>query len=400
MKCPKCDYLGFETGDRCKNCGYDFSLLAEPAATVEADPDLSLRDFDHQPVPDHWLNELDQTMSPGAERVEQRAAARSEFFDISFTPESIEPAVAAAPEPPDDLDLPMQLGEQADPDPVIEDEPEPAFEEALPIVPVAAPPRMTLIEKPVDTYVPSAPAASAAAAKRAEPALPLFMPAGDEDDDAPLIKLPAAPRAPLSVRRTPDTPRLRAVPKLAPRLQPEPEPALAFTSESVTADEEPADNEAIADVRAASRVWRGPASSGAAGSAARRLTAAVIDHAILLSIDLVVVYFTLRMVALDMNDWALLPRAPLALFLVLIKFAYFCAFTAIGGQTIGKMATRIRVVTDEEGELDGAQAARRTLVGVLSAITFGLGFLPGLVGDRRALHDRAAHTRVVGLESA
>ena len=26
MKCPKCDYLGFETGDRCKNCGYDFSL--------------------------------------------------------------------------------------------------------------------------------------------------------------------------------------------------------------------------------------------------------------------------------------------------------------------------------------------------------------------------------------
>ena len=26
MKCPKCEYLGFETGDRCKNCGYDFSL--------------------------------------------------------------------------------------------------------------------------------------------------------------------------------------------------------------------------------------------------------------------------------------------------------------------------------------------------------------------------------------
>ena len=30
MKCPKCSYLGFETGDRCKNCGYDFSLLAVP----------------------------------------------------------------------------------------------------------------------------------------------------------------------------------------------------------------------------------------------------------------------------------------------------------------------------------------------------------------------------------
>ena len=28
VKCPKCDYLGFETGNRCKNCGYDFSLLS------------------------------------------------------------------------------------------------------------------------------------------------------------------------------------------------------------------------------------------------------------------------------------------------------------------------------------------------------------------------------------
>src|SRR5678810_639629 len=31
MKCPKCHYLGFETGDRCRNCGYDFSLLAGPS---------------------------------------------------------------------------------------------------------------------------------------------------------------------------------------------------------------------------------------------------------------------------------------------------------------------------------------------------------------------------------
>ena len=26
MKCPKCGYLGFESVDRCRNCGYDFSL--------------------------------------------------------------------------------------------------------------------------------------------------------------------------------------------------------------------------------------------------------------------------------------------------------------------------------------------------------------------------------------
>ena len=30
MKCPKCHYLGFDTGDRCKHCGYDLTNLTEP----------------------------------------------------------------------------------------------------------------------------------------------------------------------------------------------------------------------------------------------------------------------------------------------------------------------------------------------------------------------------------
>ena len=31
MKCPKCGYLGFEQVDRCRNCGYEFSLAAGAA---------------------------------------------------------------------------------------------------------------------------------------------------------------------------------------------------------------------------------------------------------------------------------------------------------------------------------------------------------------------------------
>ncbi|HUU33972.1 MAG TPA: RDD family protein [Vicinamibacterales bacterium] len=31
MKCPKCDYVGFEETDRCRHCGYDFSLVAAGA---------------------------------------------------------------------------------------------------------------------------------------------------------------------------------------------------------------------------------------------------------------------------------------------------------------------------------------------------------------------------------
>jgi uncharacterized RDD family membrane protein YckC len=40
MKCPKCGYLGFEHVERCRNCGYDFSLASSPL------PELPIRDED------------------------------------------------------------------------------------------------------------------------------------------------------------------------------------------------------------------------------------------------------------------------------------------------------------------------------------------------------------------
>ncbi len=38
MKCPKCQYISFDSGGRCRNCGYDFSLSAD----VEV-PDLPIQ---------------------------------------------------------------------------------------------------------------------------------------------------------------------------------------------------------------------------------------------------------------------------------------------------------------------------------------------------------------------
>jgi uncharacterized RDD family membrane protein YckC len=271
MKCPKCNYLGFETGDRCRNCGYDFSLIELPP-------------------------------------------------------------------PPDEIDL--------------------TFE----ITPKRAP------------AVPDF-------------ALPLFSPPGLGDDE-PLIKLPPTPRPPLAVRKTPEAPRLRAVPKPARVAV---EPVLEF-AEAPALEPQPTP---------AAPIVPPPSLAGhATGSAGGRLAAASLDHVILAAIDLVVIYLTLRMAELTMNDWPMLPMAPLALFLVLLKAAYFCAFTAIGGQTIGKMAMGLRVVTDGGGPLDGACAIRRTLAGALSTIVLGLGFVPALIGSkRRALHDHLAHTRVVDLRS-
>jgi uncharacterized RDD family membrane protein YckC len=89
------------------------------------------------------------------------------------------------------------------------------------------------------------------------------------------------------------------------------------------------------------------------------------------------------------------------MFLLFLKLGYFSAYTAVGGQTIGKMAAKLRVVTDTDEAVDGVRAIQRTMAATASALVFGLGFVPALIGgERRTLHDRVAHTRVVTLRSA
>jgi uncharacterized RDD family membrane protein YckC len=273
MKCPKCDYLGFETGDKCRNCGYDFSLIATPAEA---------------PTPDLVLNE---------------------------------PPVQAAEPPP----------------------------------------------------------------------LPLFLPGGRSDrSDEPLITRAGPPRPPLAVRRTPEIPRLRSTSR--PLRRPDPEPVLDFID----------DGGDLADAPELEAPPPALPSSGTRAEApedsplSRRVIAAFIDVAIMLAIDLGVVYFTLRMAALTMADWRALPPVPMLAFLAILKVGYFSAFTSVGGQTIGKMAAGIQVIGEDRAPVDPVRALQRVLTGVLSTLTFGLAFIPALIGpDRRPLHDRVARTRVV-----
>ena len=285
MKCPKCSYLGFEAGSRCRNCGYDFSLL-RPAANVENDA----------------------------------------------------------------LDLPLHARR----------------EDA---------PRVEAWNDRIE---------------RAETAFPLFA-THDNDGDTQAVD-GGSPRTPLVVRHTPTTPRPRKGPR-APRVVRE--PTFLFGEDDGAAS-------LSQSTAASSTVQQAAAPQLAAVSTpGARLAALLIDHAILLAIDFCVVYLTLRMATLPTTEWRLLPAAPLLSFLVLIKFAYFCAFTAVGGQTIGKMAVGIRVVTESDGWVDGACAVRRTAMGAVSVLVVGLGFLPAILSpDRRALHDRLSGTRVVSLRSA
>ncbi len=331
MKCPKCSYLGFETGDRCKNCGYEFSLMID-ASAVPVESDLPLR-----------------------------------------------PDTSAAPEA----------------------------------------------------------TASARTASTSGSGLPLF----EHDDlDAPLIRLPAAPRPPLAVRRTPvPSPRPRPTPPSVPRSWRADEPVLSFDPDTAPSNagdlrlrEAPSDQRSGAlddwgpgmgstaelmtpsSTRAVTRAavrGTGPASRNAsvesapsdgaasAGSPlALRAVAGLIDHGILLSIDVVVLYFTLRMTGLTADEWGVLPLAPLLTFLGSVKVAYFGTFTAVGGQTIGKMATRLRVVGHDRRPVSVARGLWRALAGLLSIVPFGVGLLPILLSaQRRAFHDHVAGTRVVAI---
>ena len=342
MKCPKCDYLGFETGDRCKNCGYDFSLAADGAASPQ--PDLVLR----EPEPTHrdadrWLNQL---------------VARLDSVRPVATTTAADPLASMSLDPPGAVSQPVSSAPPEAP-------PAPA---ATPVLP--SPPRVL---------------------SRSAPGLPLFHPGG-ADWDEPLIKVPSAPRPPLAVRRTPDKPRLRSVPKAVRRTHagPAADPVLAFAEEATAVAAPP-------PAAARARVTPSAAAHAEVSGPARRLTAAAVDHLILFSIDGAVIYFTFQIAGVPFASWQAIPVLPLALFLLLVKGSYFCVFTALGGQTVGKMATGIRVVADDNRDVEPARAVQRTLAALASVATVGIGFAPVLfAGDRRALHDRVAGTRVVG----
>ena len=364
MKCPKCLYIGFETGDRCKNCGYDFSLLGMAEDGVDAPPELPLRQFEPavSGMPLELSSAVDLRSIPDLDR----------FRDL---PEPVGPAMTLAP----------------------------SFDEAgegpvapAPIAPAAV---ARAAPAPIDGMQPGDASA-----------LPLFLP--DAIDDEPLVRLPAVPRPPLAVRRTPDTPRIRPMAPVERALpddavmQFDEEPARGYAPrgeeddvvDGIQPERSPAPLEVpIARVRRPSfRV--DPAAD--ASPFGRRAAAALIDHGILLGIDLVVLYFTLRLTDLAFADWRVLPWLPLAAFLLSLKVAYLSAFTTAGGQTIGKMATHIRVVTDAGGGLQPAQALRRAVLELVSIATAGAPFLAAMTDPlRRPVHDRASGTRVVALSS-
>lgn len=242
---------------------------------------------------------------------------------------------------------------------------------------------------------------SMATPERDDPAadLPLF----DLGDDRPLVSVPAAPRQPLSVRRTTQDParlRSRHAPAPAPAAPPADEPNFAF--ESDTFDELPASPPPAEAAPALADAAPLDGDPRAAAGGARRFAAALVDLALVGGIDLAVIYLTLRLAGLDYAQFFIIPIVPLGAFLLLLNGGYFTMFTAATGQTIGKMAAGIRVVGTSADDVINdrvsfGRSALRTAGYFASLLPAGLGFLPAFIGprDHRALHDRLAETRVV-----
>ena len=129
-----------------------------------------------------------------------------------------------------------------------------------------------------------------------------------------------------------------------------------------------------------------------------RVGAGAIDTLLLVVLDVVVLYLTLRVAGLQntMEDIRVLPIIPFGGFLALLAFGYVAAFTVAGGQTIGKMLLSLRVIGDDGRPLDAAGGMLRAAGCMLVPLTLGLSYVPALVtADHRALHDRIAGTRVV-----
>ena len=97
--------------------------------------------------------------------------------------------------------------------------------------------------------------------------------------------------------------------------------------------------------------------------------------------------------------WALaedrLAAAAARAFRFLASPCYFVFLHWARGQTLGKMAFHVRVVSRDGGPLAFGQAVLRHLGSWLSAVILGIGYLiAAFRADKRALHDFIASTRV------
>jgi uncharacterized RDD family membrane protein YckC len=344
MKCPKCGYLGFEHVDRCRNCGYEFSLSL--SVTL---PDLRLRNDSNDINPPDDLRLTDEP-TPGPSQFGGGANGDLDVLYGAAAPPAPAPVPSAPARPP------LAFGTEAEL-PLFG----PPITDDVPLITKASPPRPPL------------------AVRRSTP-------------DMPRLRAPETPRTPsldLTLDLEPPAPGGAAA---RPPSTPAPGTGLAPRGSPLSTMSTMSTRSTISAMSSRSA----PSTMSGAAGFGPRIAAAAIDLLILAAIDAAVVYFTLKICGLGLADLTIVPKGPLLAFLLVQNGSYLVAFT-VTGQTLGKMAAGIKVIPAEsDARLDIDRALLRTFLWLVLAVPAGLGFLSALFSsDHRGLHDRFARTRVV-----
>ena len=417
MKCPKCQYLGFDGQTRCRHCGYDLSLAAtteiagevtDPVAAAEADGPETMF---FRPEP--------SARAQARAAIQKRAASRTP----TPQPESFDLPLFAQPGVDDRPALPASRPPLAVRRPVT-DAPRAraAAAAAFAPAPIAEPhePRSFDLDASRDAGHPGMVADSAptpgdlplslsldtrATTSIADPILDRHFAGGTLElpgrGAASSIGIDRAPDAvpPPSARRPlvndDGTPRRRAS-IVVPDVAPEPDLADAPTIEAMAAPAVPIDGSTSGDAGTVSDASEIPEADTGAAPLGRRIAGGLIDLGLLAIVDASVVVATLNATGLPFAELNRLPLAPLGLFLLLLAGGYLAMCTVLAGRTIGQSVLGLAVVEAGGRPVRLAPAVVRAAIQVLTVPAAGLGFLPALLGaDRRALYDRLAGTDVV-----
>lgn len=85
-------------------------------------------------------------------------------------------------------------------------------------------------------------------------------------------------------------------------------------------------------------------------------------------------------------------------YLIAVIYLFFAWFWTRGGQTLGMRAWKIRLCSEDGGNVRWSQASLRFFAALVSLGLFGLGFFWAWFDrDKRCWHDHIAHTRMVGV---
>ena len=374
MKCPKCHYLSFDPEPRCRNCGYTLSLdpdLEIHHQSVETEvpiADLALRDFDA-------IETLGAELAPAPRRVTPSPYVEPERRVRTTTPGPFDELLDSAMTPV----------------------------EESPAARIESPPPQPGISRTAETTPVRPESRAGRSVPPATSELPLFV-QGIAKDAGPET-------APIEKDDRVEADRTRAVPPVVPTPPPmrkQDAPARPRAGQSGAQRKfGPLDHDLLEGLQeielAEQRHAIGEARRERQETAAdvrSRVSAAVVDAALLAILATGLVSVTLRWAGLDWQQAQVLPVVPLAGFILVIVTGYLFMFTAASGQTIGKMLLGIRVVDAGASGLDLAplslrQAFYREALTIPSVLLCGVGFLPAFTGDGRAVHDRLTQTRVV-----